>query len=607
MNSKTLRQTFLDFFSSRGHTVKLSSSLVPANDPTVLFTSAGMQQFAPYFLGEAVAPEKRYTSIQKCFRTSDIEEVGDHTHLTFFEMLGNFSIGDYFKREAITWSYELLTSKDGFALDPQRLYVTCFAGDENAPQDEEAATIWRELFARDGVTGERVYFLGADSNWWPAVKKNEDTWTGPTGPSSEMFYDVTGTLNKGMTFDEYKAADDAQKVVEVWNDVFMEYRKEDGKIVDKLANKNIDTGSGLERMAMVLQGKDNIFDTDLFVPIIATIAEVTGKPYTGNERNFRIIADHVRSATFLAAENVEPGKEGRAYIARRIIRRAVMAGRRLGVTEPFLDRIVDTIVHNYADFYPELRDREAAIKFILQQEEKKFLQTLAAGLREFEKRTKNVTEKILPGDLVFKLFDTYGFPKEMTKELADESGFSIDEKGFDAAFAKHREASRVGVRDQFERKGGGQGDKVKTAHTATHMLHAALHKILGDQATQAGSQLGDGEFRFDFRWPTKLTDEQKKQIEELVNAKIAAGLSVTKEDMTVEEAKKAGAMGIFDEKYGNTVSVYTVHDGDGYFSKEICGGPHVSNTKEIKFFKIVKEKSSSAGIRRIKAQVGKVE
>lgn len=607
MKAIEIRQRFIEFFEKQGHTRKVSSSLVPKNDPTVLLTTAGMQQFVPYFLGEAQSPESRYASIQKCFRTPDIEEVGDQTHLTFFEMLGNFSIGDYFKKDALRWSYQLLTSKtEGFGLDPRRLYVTCFAGNTDAPRDEEAAQIWREIFAENGVQGERIYFLGADANWWPAVKKNEDGWTGPTGPCSEMFYDLTGTFTEGMTQEQYNTAAEKQQVVEIWNDVFMEYRKQEGKIVGQLANKNVDTGAGLERMTMVVQGKNNIFETDLFTPILDTIARVAGVAYADHERNFRIIADHLRGASFLAADGVEPGKESRSYIARRVIRRAILAGRRIGITEPFITTVAKTVIEEYNQFYPELRDREAAILYILGEEEKKFLATLQSGLREFEKRTAGVSGQV-PGDLAFTLFDTYGFPREMTAELAAEKGLTIDEVGFEAAFAKHREVSRVGVKDQFERKGGGQGDKVKTAHTATHMLHAALRKILGPSVEQAGSQLGDGEFRFDFTYPTKLTDEQRKQVEDLINEKIAAGLNVTKEDMTVEQAKEAGALGIFEEKYGNTVSVYTVHEGDGYFSKEICGGPHVSNTKEIQFFRIVKEKSSSAGIRRIKAAVGKVQ
>ncbi len=603
MTSQEIRRRFLAFFQQRGHTIIPSAPLVPENDPSVLFNTAGMQPLVPYLLGEKHPQGTRLANSQKCVRTQDIDEVGDNTHDTFFEMLGNWSLGDYFKREAIEWSYEFLTSQtEGLGLNPERLYVTCFGGDDNAPRDDESSGIWRELFEKNNVGGERIYFRSASSNWWPKPKEKDD-YSGPTGPDTEMFYDVTGELTKGMNLTEYMKADDEQKVVEVWNDVFMEYLKADGQVIGKLDSKNVDTGSGLERVVMAVQGKTNIFDTDLFFPLISHIrTHVTHE----NIRSERIVADHVRTAVFMIADGVTPSNTDRGYVLRRLIRRAVRHADTMGLHAGFLQTLLPAIATVYAGVYDEIVEKSMHIATELENEEKKFRKTLDAGMREFEKMTHGGTfaykSKKISGPQAFLLFSTYGFPIELTTELAVEKGYVVDEVGFKDELAKHQVLSRSGSEQKFKGGLGSTGEMETKYHTATHLLHEALHRVLGNHVSQRGSNITTERLRFDFTHDTKMTDEEKQKVEEIVNEKINAELPVQKVLMKKDEALKTGALHFFGDKYGDEVSVYFVGNTmEDAFSKEFCGGPHVENTGVLGHFKIVKEEAVSAGVRRIKA------
>lgn len=593
MKSEEVRKRFLDFFEKRGHTIIPSASLLPENDPSVLFTTAGMQPLVPYLLGEKHPGGRRLANFQKCVRTGDIDEIGDKTHLTFFEMMGNWSLGDpdaengvgagYFKKEAIEWSFELLTNKEyGFGLDPRRLYVTCFEGNADAPKDEESANIWREIFEKNGIKGERIYFRPAEKNWWQPGPN------GPCGPDTEMFYDLTGVLTDGMTLEEYLRADDEQKVVEIWNDVFMEYLKKDDKVVGKLEAKNVDTGSGFERIVAVLQGKDNVFDTDLFEPIIAKIKE-----FSKNEdlRSLRIVADHLRTATFMLGDGVVPSNTDQGYILRRILRRAIRFGDNLGIQNGELVDIAKVVIEKYKEFYKNLDLQKENIIREISTEEEKFRKTLEKGLKEFDR-----------GVDPFVLFTTYGFPFELTKELAKEKGIEIDEVKFKRDLEKHQELSRVGAEQKFK---GGLGDTSEMSvkyHTATHLLHQALREVLGTHVEQKGSNITPERLRFDFSHPQKMTEEEKKKVEDIVNSKIKEDLPVNKVVMKKEEAEKIGALHFFGEKYGEEVSVYFIGPSlEKAYSKEFCGGPHVERTGLLGTFKISKEEAVAAGIRRIKA------
>ena len=584
MQSHDIRARFLEFFKKRGHTVLPSASLVPENDPSVLFTTAGMQPLVPYLLGEKHPGGVRLVNAQKCVRTQDIDEVGDNTHDTFFEMLGNWSLGDYFKKDAITWSYEFLTSKEeGLGLDPKRLYFTVFEGDDNAPRDTESFEIWKSL----GVPEHRIYFRPAKSNWWSPGDN------GPCGPDTEMFYDVTGTLGD-LTLDEYLKADDEQKIVEVWNDVFMEYEKKDGKVVGKLKNKNVDTGAGLERLVMVMQGKTNIFETDLFDYIVRHLSALGANTDT---RALRIVTDHIRTAVFMVADGVTPSNTDQGYILRRLLRRAIRLSDVLGVKEGTLPTLVDAIAHKYKDVYPNISAQSAHIAQVIREEENKFRTTLSKGIKEFEK----LQGPTIAGTESFILFSTYGFPFELTVELAKEKGMSVDESGFRAEMEKHQELSRKGAEGKFK---GGLADHSEQSvkyHTATHLLHQALRTVLGTHVAQKGSNITPERLRFDFSHDAKMTDDEKKRVEDLVNEQIKRSLPVSYEDLPIEEAEKRGAIGLFEEKYGDKVRVYTVGQGDNMFSMEFCGGPHVSNTSELGTFKIQKEEACSQGVRRIKA------
>lgn len=589
MTGAEIRKRFLAFFEKRGHAIIPSAPLVPENDPSVLFNTAGMQPLVPYLLGEKHPLGTRLVNIQKCVRTGDIDEIGDNTHATFFEMMGNWSLGDYFKKDAINWSFELLTSKtEGFGLDPQRLYVTCFEGDENAPRDEESAAIWKDIFQKHNVTGERIYFMPANKNWWSPGDN------GPCGPDTEMFYDLTGTLTQGMTKEQYLRADDEQKVVEIWNDVFMEYLKKDGKVVGKLASQNVDTGSGFERVAAVLQGKSNIFETDMFAPIMNIAGTITT-----DIRRQRIISDHIRTAVFMIADGVIPSNTDQGYVLRRLIRRAVFSTTTKNLDKSIITKLVEVILSIYASTYPNLSTKKDTVIEVLHEESEKFTKTLDQGVREFEKISKNGT---VTGQDAFVLFSSFGFPIDMTTELAQSKGIKVNRAEFDEAFKKHQELSRVGAEKKFK---GGLGDTSEMSvryHTATHLLHKALRDVLGDHVSQKGSNITPERLRFDFTHGAKMTDEEKKNVEDMVNAAIKAALPVHRIELPKAEAEKTGALHFFGDKYGDIVSIYYLGDSlETAYSKEFCGGPHVQNTSELGTFKITKEEAVAAGVRRIKA------
>lgn len=586
MKSSEIRSRFLNFFKQRGHAVLPSASLLPQNDPSVLFNTAGMQPLVPYLLGEKHPLGTRLASIQKCVRTGDIDEIGDNTHATFFEMMGNWSLGDYFKKEAIEWSFELLTNKEiGFGLDPQRLYVTCFEGNEDAPKDTESAEIWKNIFEKAGVTGERIYFMPAKNNWWSAGDN------GPCGPDTEMFYDLTDQHTSGMTKEEYLMADDKQEVVEIWNDVFMEYVKKDGVVVGKLSSQNVDTGSGFERVTAVLQGKSNIFDTDIFAPIMAVTI-----PMNMDVRKRRIISDHIRTAVFMIADGVVPSNTDQGYILRRLIRRAVFSiwDKKINKEEVFA--LVDAVSIVYGDIYKNIVEQKDYIIDVIFKESEKFTKTIEQGTKEFEKMATS-------GNIdAFVLFSSYGFPIDMTIELGKQKGITVDEERFKEEFKKHQELSRVGAEQKFKGGLAGTGEMELKYHTATHLLHQALRDVLGPTVQQKGSNITAERLRFDFTYPQKMTDDEKKQVEDIVNAKIAEKLPMQKVVMKKDDAEKTGALHFFGDKYGEEVSVYFIGDSlETAYSKEFCGGPHVANIGELGHFKIAKEEAVSAGTRRIKA------
>jgi len=598
MTSEELRKTFLNFFAERGHTIAPSSSLI-SDDPTVLLTTAGMQQFIPYFMGDKEPPAKRYTTIQKCFRTPDIEEVGDDSHLTFFEMLGHFSIGDYFKADAIPWAWEFLTQTLGISKD--KLWITIFEGEPARdgraaiPADDEARKLWLEL----GVSEDRIVAAGRPDNFWGPPGES-----GPCGPNAEVHIDRGVEHSRRKDEHACDPSCECGRFLELWNSVFMEYFcAEDGSLTP-LPAKNIDEGAGLERIAMVLQGVPTIYETDLFVPLIKRIETLCGKKYEDHRSAFRIIADHARGATFLIADGVKPGKSGSEYILRRVIRRAVVQGHKLDLHKHFMDDLAQVVIEQYKEHYSEL-DKPKLIKMVLETEEQGFRKTIEKGLAYYKAATESGS---LSAADVFYLSTTLGYPVELTQELAKEEDKSLEVDFADklnVLFKEHQEKSRIGAMEKFQRKGGGQGQEVEKAHTATHLLQQALRDVLGAHVTQAGSRLFDDELSFDFTHPEKMTDEQKAEVEHIVNEKIQQRLPMVTAQMGVEEAKEQGATGLFEEKYGDTVQVCSIMEGDKPYSRELCGGPHVENTSQVELFKIIKEKSSSAGIRRIKAVVGK--
>jgi alanyl-tRNA synthetase len=579
MKSIEVRKRFLDFFAARGHEVLPSSSLVPKNDPSVLFNTAGMQPLVPYLMGEKHPSGDKLTSCQKCVRTGDIEDIGDARHLSFFEMLGNWSLGDYFKEQAIAWSYEFLTSKEeGLGLDPTRLYVTVFEGDEDAPKDIEAVEIWKKF-----IPEHRIYFLPKENNWWSPGDN------GPCGPDTEMFYDVTEKGLGDMTHDEYVAADEKGEVVEIWNDVFMEYEKKDGKVVGKLSQKNVDTGSGLERITMIVQGKNNVYETDAFSTVMDFIYTNTRKPY--NLRSARIIADHIRTASFMIGDGVLPTNKDQGYILRRLIRRAVVQADILGLTQGILVTIRGFFADQYKDIYTELESGLGAQHDIFKNELDKFQKTLEQGLKEFEK-----------GADPFLLATTYGFPIEVTQEIADSKGLKINREDFDTKMKAHQDTSRAGSEQKFKGGLANTSEQTTRLHTAHHLLLKALQEVVSPDIHQKGSNITEERLRIDFNFDRKLTDEEKLAVEKKVNAWIKQDLKVVKKDLPRLEAETLGAEMEFGVKYPDVVSVYFIEDINGQvISKEFCGGPHVESVGNIGIFKIQKEEASSAGVRRIKA------
>jgi alanyl-tRNA synthetase len=599
LTADQLREMYLKFFESKGHKIIPGASVIPENDPTVLFTTAGMHPLVPYLMGQMPHPAgTRLTDVQKCVRTGDIDAVGDSAHLTFFEMLGNWSLNDYFKKEAISWSFEFLTEHLGFS--PDQLSVTVFRGEGvegepgYIPADEEAVEIWKSL----GIPDERIYRLPREDNWWGPAGT-----TGPCGPDTEMFID-TGKEKCGP---DCRPGCHCGKFIEIWNDVFMQYNKNAEGKFEPLGRHNVDTGMGVERTVCMMSGAETVYDTEIFAPIMAKIDELSGEKTTNDEelilKSRRIIADHMRTATFILCYpkgGVKPGNVGANYVLRRLIRRAVRYSRFLGIAQGFTVKLAETICEKYHNVYPELKENLAVCKADLEAEENRFNQTLDKGEAMFNKVAEQLTahgQTQISGKTAFKLYDTFGFPFEMTLEMAEKAGLTVDKEGFEEANRKHQELSRTTSAGSFKAGLQDNSEVVTRMHTATHLLHAALHKVLGPTANQKGSNITPERLRFDFSWPDKMTAEQIAEVEKLVNEWIDAGIEVTKKTTTVECAKEEGAMALFGAKYGDEVTLYSIGD----VSKEICCGPHVGNTKELGRFKIKKEQSSSAGVRRIKA------
>ncbi len=581
MKAIDIRNKYLSFFEKHGHKIIPSAPLIPENDPSVLFTTAGMQPLVPYLLGEKHPEGTRLTDYQKCLRTVDIDEVGDNRHLTYFEMLGNWSLGDYFKKESIQMSFDFLTKE--LQIPVEKLSVTCFKGDENAPKDNVSYEYWKKV----GIPEDRIYFYGKDDNWWIAGEE------GPCGPDTEMFYDT----GKPACSADCQPSCNCGKYVEIWNNVFMEYFKsKDGKYT-KLEQKNVDTGLGLERMTMLLQGKETPYDTEIFAPIMNKLEELQK---VDSIKSRRIVSEHLRSSMMVISDGGRPSNIDRGYVLRRLIRRMIRHLNKLQIDLNELPNLIELNIDNLKEMYPDLVTNKEIIKNVIIEEKDKFVKTLEHGEKEFYKemeKAKSQGKDIIPGEVVFKLYDTYGFPPEVTKELAEENGIRIDLNKFDELFKVHQEKSRQGAEQKF--KGGlAEQNEITTAyHTATHLLHEALREVLGDHVRQNGSNITSERLRFDFTHPQKMTSEEIKQVEDLVNEKIKEDLNVTCEEMGYDDAKKSGAIGLFTNKYGDKVKVYTIGD----FSKEICGGPHVTHTGELGKFKIIKEEASSSGVRRIKA------
>ena len=578
MTDKELKKKFFDFFITKNHKLIRSSSLIPENDPTVLFTTAGMQPLVPYLMGEKHPEGKRLVNVQKCLRTKDIDEVGDTTHHTFFEMLGNWSLGDYFKKETIKYSWEFLT--EILKLDKENLAISIFGGNNDIKEyDKESEKYWLEL----GIPKKRI--LKLSDNWWGLAGE-----TGPCGPDTEIFY-WTGKENAPEVFDE-----EDSRWVEIWNNVLMEYSKTKEGGYEELKQKNIDTGMGFERTLAVLNNLDDNYLTELFKPSIYKIEEISKKKYKDYLKEFRIIADHIRSSVFLLGDqsNITPGNTGQAYILRRLIRRAIRFARNIDINKLFTNELAELIIDQYKEEYPELEENKNKILLELEKEEVKFNKTLEKGLKEFNKL---IEKNNLDGKQGFNLFSTYGFPLEMTLELAKEKGLNLSKEDYEKEFVKHQELSRTASAGMF--KGGlADGSEIsKKYHTATHLLQQALRDVLGNHIEQKGSNITEKRLRFDFSHDNKLTDEEKEKVENIVNEKIQEGLDISYEEMSIEEAKEKGAIGLFNNKYNEKVKVYSIEN----YSKEICGGPHVKNTKELGVFKIKKEQSSSSGVRRIKA------
>ena len=582
MKAIELRRKYIEFFEKHGHKVIPSAPVVPENDPTVLFTTAGMHPLVPYLLGEPHPQGKRLTDYQKCIRTGDIDSVGDPSHLTFFEMMGNWSLGDYFKKESIAMSYEFL--KDVLGFDMNKISVTVFAGEDGIPRDEEAATAWEKA----GIPKERIYYCSREHNWWGPAGE-----TGPCGPDTEIFYDTGKEKCSGHCDPTCSCG----KYLEIWNNVFMQYNKKQDGTYEPLKAPNVDTGLGLERVISLLQGKNNVYETELFADIIEKIKEMSTEY---NIESARIIADHLRASMFMIVDGVRPSNVEQGYVLRRLLRRVIRHMRKIGFDPNNINVLVEKFVDVLTEMYPEIPANKQTILEVIVEEKDKFLKTLEHGEKEFEKnveKAKSEGKDKLEGQVVFRLYDTYGFPPEMTAELAAEKDMKIDMEEFNELFKKHQELSRAGSEAKFKGGLADHSEKTTAYHTATHLLHKALQIVLGEHATQKGSNITAERLRFDFSNPQKVTPEQLKQVEDIVNEQIQRDLVVTCEEMSLEDAKVSGATGLFANKYGDKVKVYTIGD----FSKEICGGPHVARTGNMGHFRIVKEEGVAAGIRRIKA------
>lgn len=589
LNSSELRKLYLDYYKSKGHAVIGSASLIPENDPTVLFTTAGMHPLVPYLLGEKHPAGNRLTDVQVCVRTGDIDEVGDATHCTFFEMLGRWSLGDYFKEYAIACSHDFLLNQLEF--DKDKFAVTVFAGDEDCPRDEESASYWKA----QGIPEDHIFYCNKKHNWWGPAGI-----TGPCGPDTEMFIDT----GKPKCSDDCSPACDCGKYVEIGNDVFMQYFKNADGTFSPLKQKNVDEGMGLERMLCILNGYKSVYETDLFAFAIKKLEELSGKKYGEDETMtvaMRIISDHTRTATFLLGDpkGISPSNVDQGYVLRRLIRRAMRYCRTLGIDDGALVTLAKLYVAKYEEAYPYIKENEGRIVSELEAEKDKFAKTIEQGLKEFDKIVAHLPENmtVFPGKTAFRLYDTYGFPIEMTAELAKEKGYALDKEGYDKAFADHQALSKAGAEQKFKGGLADGGELTTRLHSATHLLNAALKLVLHDDSIQQkGSNITSERLRFDFNFPRPLTQEEIAEVEKVVNDEIAKDSEIKLEEMSVEDAKNAGAIGVFDNRYGDVVKVYTIG-----FSKEICGGPHAKRTGELGKFRIVKEQSSSAGVRRIKA------
>ncbi len=593
LTSETLRNLYLKFFESKGHKIIPSASLIPENDPTVLFTTAGMHPLVPYLLGEKHPEGNRLCDVQKCVRTGDIDEVGDSSHCTFFEMLGNWSLGDYFKEQMIPWSFEFLTSPEYLGIPVEDIAVTCFAGDKDCSKDEESAKLWQKC----GILPENIYFLPKSGNWWGPAGT-----TGPCGPDTEMHIIRNhAEADKLGAYDFEKAP--AGTFLEIWNDVFMQYNKTAEGAYEPLKQRNVDTGMGLERTLCILGGKNSVYETDIFENAIKKIEDLTGRKYSeGGDvtRAFRVVLDHVRTATFMIGDvkGIVPSNNDQGYILRRIIRRAVRFGRNIGLPQGSLKEVAQTVIDKYASVYPELVKNCDRIRDELEKEENKFSKTLQQGIREFEKVVASLpVGGTIDGVTAFHLYDTYGFPVEITGEMAREKGLGVDVKGYDAAYSEHQAKSRAGSEQKFACGLADHKEQTTNLHTATHLLHAALKKVCSPDIEQRGSNITEERLRFDFNFSRKLTPEEVAEVERLINEQISLNVPVVMKEMTLEEAKQDGFTGLFESKYGERVKTYSI----GEFSKEICGGPHAESTGLLGTFKIAKQENVSAGVKRIKA------
>ena len=593
LTSETLRNLYLKFFESKGHKIIPSASLIPENDPTVLFTTAGMHPLVPYLLGEKHPEGNRLCDVQKCVRTGDIDEVGDSSHCTFFEMLGNWSLGDYFKEQMIPWSFEFLTSPEYLGIPVEDIAVTCFAGDKDCPKDEESAKLWQKC----GILPENIYFLPKSGNWWGPAGT-----TGPCGPDTEMHIIRNhAEADKLGAYDFEKAP--AGTFLEIWNDVFMQYNKTAEGAYEPLKQRNVDTGMGLERTLCILGGKNSVYEKDIFENAIKKIEDLTGRKYSeGGDvtRAFRVVLDHVRTATFMIGDvkGIVPSNNDQGYILRRIIRRAVRFGRNIGLPQGSLKEVAQTVIDKYASVYPELVKNCDRIRDELEKEENKFSKTLQQGIREFEKVVASLpVGGTIDGVTAFHLYDTYGFPVEITGEMAREKGLGVDVKGYDAAYSEHQAKSRAGSEQKFACGLADHKEQTTNLHTATHLLHAALKKVCSPDIEQRGSNITEERLRFDFNFSRKLTPEEVAEVERLINEQISLNVPVVMKEMTLEEAKQDGFTGLFESKYGERVKTYSI----GEFSKEICGGPHAESTGLLGTFKIAKQENVSAGVKRIKA------